>query len=205
MIARKKLSSLCEDRPLHKSIRNKFEATDFQQVKDKNNKKMTFEDNIHQATVESLFKTSLREADEFRRGATADRENHSMQAPPSFQQDDMDKWMSKKFNHSIKERGMQKAKNTKQGSTLPLGTANGNSMRKQPLKRRYSRGSAPAFENVDFNYTGNTASVQHLIKHAKGSTNHAPSDLNFEVNLRTWKAEKEISTHHEAFKYPKQD
>lgn len=160
---------------------------------------MTFEDNIHQPTVDGLFQTSLREKD-----TLSKPKDFSMSQPPHFQQDDMDKWMEKKFEHSIKEHNLQKERNAKQGSALPLGTSNLNSIRKQPLKRRYSRGSAPAFENVDFNYTGNTADVSHLIKHAKGGTNHAPSDLNFEVNLRTWKPERTITTHEEPFKYPKQ-
>jgi hypothetical protein len=70
-----------------------------------------------------------------------------------------------------------------------MGTSNLNARKTLVGKRRYSRESAPTFNNVDFKYSGNTAPIQHLIDHAKGPKNHAPSDLNFEVNLRTWKAD----------------
>jgi len=53
----------------------------------------------------------------------------------------------------------------------------------------FSRGSAPTFSTVDFTYVGDTSRVNHLIKHARGSNNHAASDLTFELNLRTWKAD----------------
>lgn len=74
---------------------------------------------------------------------------------------------------------------TKSGCYVPLGTANPNSKRPE-LKRRYSRASAPTFSNIDFDYTGDSHQVNHLIKHAQGPNNHAASDLNFELNLRSW-------------------
>lgn len=86
---------------------------------------MTFEDNIHQPTVDGLFQTGLREKDHL-----AKPKDFSMSQPPQFQQDDMDKWMEKKFEHSIKEHAVQKDRNAKQGSALPLGTSNANSIRK---------------------------------------------------------------------------
>jgi len=51
--------------------------------------------------------------------------------------------------------------------------------------RRNSRMSTATFNNIDFEYTGNTAPVQHLIKSANTANRH-PSQLNFELNLRTY-------------------
>ena len=62
-------------------------------------------------------------------------------------------------------------------------------MKANEPKRMVSRGSAPTFTNVDFSYAGDSSRVHHLIKHARGSNNHAASDLNFELNLRTWKVD----------------
>lgn len=114
----------------------------------------------------------------------------------------MDKWMTKKFQHSQKERAIVKQTYFKNGSFKLLGTANHNCTR-AALKRRYSRGSAPAFQTVDVELNGNTASVNHLIKHARGPNNHAPQDLNFEVNLRTYKPSEAGPKHSEPFKFPK--
>lgn len=45
-----------------------------------------------------------------------------------------------------------------------------------------------------------------MIEHARGPRNHAPSDLNFEVNLRTWKVDRTgVPNQEQAFKYPKND
>lgn len=112
----------------------------------------------------------------------------STAAPPSFADTDGDKWVNKKFKIAQKMRKEHKDRILKHGSFGVLGTSNQNTASK-PLRRRYSRGSAPAFNNVDFDVTGNTADVHHLISHAKGANNHAPSDLNFEANLRTYRAE----------------
>ena len=46
--------------------------------------------------------------------------------------------------------------------------------------------STATFNNIDFEYTGNTAAVQHLIKTANNANRH-PSQLNFELNLRTYR------------------
>ena len=40
--------------------------------------------------------------------------------------------------------------------------------------------STATFNNIDFEYTGNTAAVQHLIKTANNANRH-PSQLNFEL------------------------
>ena len=42
------------------------------------------------------------------------------------------------------------------------------------------------FNNVDIDYHGDTAPINHLVKSANG-VRHAPSELNFECNLRTYK------------------
>ena len=83
-----------------------------------------------------------------------------------------------------------------------MGTGNLNTTR-IGAKRRNSRQSAPTFCNVDFNYTGNTAAVHHLISHARGPNNHAPSDLNFELNLRKWQPNKHgVPMHDYPFQSP---
>jgi hypothetical protein len=43
-----------------------------------------------------------------------------------------------------------------------------------------------------------------MIVHAKGHTNHAPSDLNFEANLRSYKADFGVPQVPKPFKYPSQ-
>lgn len=85
-----------------------------------------------------------------------------------------------------------------------IGTANQNTS-KRLVKRRYSRGSAPAFNNIDFEYTGNTANVHHLIQHARGPNNHTATDLNFELNLRSYKLHPDtvVPEQDVPFKYPK--
>jgi hypothetical protein len=98
----------------------------------------------------------------------------------------MERWLSKKFANALKARQEFKNNLTRKGQFVPLGTANKNAKRPE-LKRRYSRCSAPTFTNIDFNYTGNSNDIHHLIQHAKGPQNHAPSDLNFELSLRTWR------------------
>lgn len=105
--------------------------------------------------------------------------------PPSFYEADMDKWLNTKFAQAIKDREVDKKRIRNSGCYLPFGTANPNTT-SIALKRKGSRGSLPSFTNVDFNITGNTNEVYHLVKHARGPNNHAPSDLNFEANLRTW-------------------
>lgn len=88
----------------------------------------------------------------------------------------------------------------KTGCRFPLGTANTNAKR-APLKRQNSRLSAPGFCSVDFSYSGNAHPIHHLIQHARGPNNHAPSDLNFEANLRNWHNKGAVKMD-EPFKYP---
>ena len=58
------------------------------------------------------------------------------------------------------------------------------------------------FNSVDFNYNGNTAAVDHLIRNAKGANNHHPSDLNWEINLREWAPFEDAKKHPKPFRYP---
>ncbi len=58
LITKETLLRLHETRAEHKEIREKFDPNSASMLK--NNKTMTFEDNIHQGTVETFFKTSLR-------------------------------------------------------------------------------------------------------------------------------------------------
>ena len=179
-ISRETLLRLHDTRPDHKQVREKFDPKSASDLK--NNKTMTFEDNIHQGTVETFFKTSLRPE---HAGAPATKKP-SAQNEPCFFGEDMDRWLTKKFSNAQKARQEFKNSLGRSGQFVPFGTANKNAKRPE-LKRRYSRCSAPSFINVDFNYTGNSNDIHHLITHAKGPKNHAPSDLNFELNLRTWR------------------
>lgn len=78
---------------------------------------MTFEDNIHQGAVETYFLTSLREMDAERisrakKSSTKpnkDTENYkegrmieqAITGPPAFYEEDLNKWMTKKFARAI--------------------------------------------------------------------------------------------------------
>jgi hypothetical protein len=194
MMTRSSLNRIAEDRPLHKTVKQKYDSNN--PDADRSNKKMTIEDDIHQPAYQAQFQTTLRQT------ASAMNSASATAAPPSFADADGDKWVNKKFKIAQKMRREHKDRILKNGTFSILGTSNQNTATK-PLKRRYSRGSAPAFTNVDFDVTGNTADVQHLISHAKGANNHAPSDLNFETNLRTYRAEPDtVPQMPSAFKYP---
>jgi hypothetical protein len=156
---------------------------------------MTGEDNIHESAPNTFFRNSLRPlvkssqpgkretaAEE---GAEGKKEITGIENPPSFYEADMDKWMNTKFAQAIKDREVAKKRIRNAGCYLPFGTANPNTTTIS-LKRKASRGSLPTFTNVDFNIAGNTNDIYHLVRHARGPNNHAPSDLNFEANLRTW-------------------
>ena len=69
-----------------------------------------------------------------------------------------------------------------------MGTKNTNVIASKAIsyKRKNSRQSLAAFTDVDFEYTGNTNNVNHLIKKTvDGHSNF--SQLNFELNLRTYR------------------
>jgi hypothetical protein len=161
IISKETLLRLHETRPEHKHVREKFDPKSASDLK--NNKTMTFEDNIHQGTVETFFKTSLRPE----HAGSLVSKKPSAQNEPSFFGEDMEKWLKKKFENELKARSEFKNNLTRKGQFVPLGTANKNAKRPE-LKRRYSRFSAPTFTNVDFNYTGNSSDINHLIQHAKG-------------------------------------
>ena len=71
----------------------------------------------------------------------------------------------------------------------------------QHMRRRNSRQSANTFTNVDFEYSGNTNSVQHLIARAT-RPDKSPSMLNHELNLRTYRNGTTFKGQ-EAWEYPK--
>lgn len=109
MIARETLRRLTRERPQHKAIRRKFNPLDEDCLKEQNNKKMTFEDNIHQGESETFFQNSLREVPvdlkTLVKATKADGQSDSqkvadislMVAPPSFYDQDVEKWLTKKF------------------------------------------------------------------------------------------------------------
>ena len=121
--------------------------------------------------------------------------------PPSFYEADLSKWMDKKFENAIKKRKQSKENDARLGQTNAHGSLNQNCTKPLP-KRRYSRASAPTFTNIDFDVTGNTLDVDHLIRHASRGHKHAPTDLNFELNLRRWKAPEDVKMHDAPFQYP---
>ena len=111
-IARDTLVRLSSVRPMHKTHRNKFDKTNTIHIADKSNKIQTAEDDIHINMVEQNFRASLRPLDFMKlknaensidgSGSTAgsprDSSNkNAFAVPPRFYQEDMDKWMTKKF------------------------------------------------------------------------------------------------------------
>jgi hypothetical protein len=112
----------------------------------------------------------------------------------------MQNWMGKKFKHSKEQRHLLKMRLEQQGTSHYPGTANGNTQRKT-LKRKYSRGSACGFVNVDVDYTGDSHPINHMLKTSNGGR-HAATDLNFEVNLRTYKVPETAPIHNLPFKHP---
>ncbi len=87
------------------------------------------------------------------------------------------------------------------GCFKPCGTKNQNVQKGQMMHhRRNSRQSAATTTNIDFEYTGNTNHVNHLIKSTKNANRH-PSNLNFELNLRTYEKGTKFLTDN-AFQYP---
>ena len=68
-------------------------------------------------------------------------------------------------------------------------------------KRRMSRQSNENFNNIDFEYIGNTAEVNHLIRQRIGEQPNFQK-LNFECNLRRYKSEGKFKGE-EPWIYPK--
>ena len=97
----------------------------------------------------------------------------------------MQKW-NDKFKTARENRQLEKAKLKSLGCFIPVGTKNMNVTKTAKLSRRNSRMSAATFTNIDFEYTGNTNQVQHLIQSTNRPDKH-PSQLNFELNLRTYR------------------
>ena len=91
------------------------------------------------------------------------------------------------FLNFILLKALQKLK----GLSMSVGTKNANvlsgSRMSQEPKRRFSRQSAAVFTPIDFDYRGNTNSVNHLIKRA-GKHGKSPSVLNHELNLRCYES-----------------
>ncbi len=74
------------------------------------------EDNIHLSIPDKSFQNSLREIQS--------QNVIQNQSEPGFFQEDMDKWMNKKFAGSVKEWSLQKARAEKIGTQFLEGTAN---------------------------------------------------------------------------------
>ncbi len=208
-ISRETLERLAITRPEHRQTRIKFDQTLTECLDQKNNKSMTGEDDIHESAPDAFFRNSLRplgksmlyhSSKKEEDGGDAKKPITGVQNPPSFYQADMDKWMNNKFASAIKDRDLEKNRIRNSGCYMPFGTANPKITTKT-LKRRASRGSLPGFSNVDFNVAGNTNDIYHLLKHSRGPNNHAPSDLNFEANLRTWQSKVAIQ-HEKPFRHP---
>jgi hypothetical protein len=111
--------------------------------------------------------------------------------PPSFYEDDMQKWHSRKFDGAIKARKNHKAFTSQRyGVDYKVGTSNCNVSKLgkvSPIKRTASRGSLPQFTSVDFEISGNSSAVNGLIKHATRGKGASASALNFDLNLRSYK------------------
>lgn len=111
----------------------------------------------------------------------------------------MDKW-NKKFEKHIKEREAFKRNHFK-GQNVTCLTRNTNikiedgaakarhekSLFTQVLKRRKSRMSTCAPGVIDFDYAGNSAPVNHLIRKRNDLGYPEKSQLDFELKLRSYK------------------
>lgn len=69
-------------------------------------------------------------------------------------------------------------------------------------KRRNSRQSTEAFNNIDFQCIGNTNEVNHLIQKNVGGASPNPCQLDFELNLRNYKSQSQFKGA-EPWIYPK--
>jgi len=87
------------------------------------------------------------------------------------------------------------------GLFQPVGTKNTNVHSSVKHIRRNSRQSKAAFAEIDFECTGNTNDVNHLIKSSSQAHRHV-SNLNFELNLRTYRIGTNF-TAQEPWVYPK--
>ena len=132
--------------------------------------------------------------------------------PPSFYDKDMEKWKNK-FQRHIKEREIYK-RNFQKTQELSCLTRNTNikddesvgikshanpkgksldpnkqagSLFNKVLKRRHSRQSNFAPGVIDFDYTGDSAQFDHLIKQRKDLGKPNSTQLNFELKLRNYK------------------
>ena len=83
-------------------------------------KPLTTEDDQHRLPVEDHFRSILRDTSVQFSIAS------SLGAPPSFQANDMDNWMTKKFTKVKEDRHWLKNKLAFQGTHHYPGTANGN-------------------------------------------------------------------------------
>lgn len=75
------------------------------------------------------------------------------------------------------------------GCFRPFGTKNTNTTKSSLSKpqRRNSRQSTATYTGIDFEYSGNTNNVHHLIKCTPTNPSRHPTNLNFELNLRTYR------------------
>lgn len=104
-------------------MRNKFDPHDEDCLSEQNNKKMTFEDNIHQGESETIFRNSLREmpAELKKVNKVHDSQTSSQRprtndiaskfdgvGPPNFYEADLEKWVNKKFSKAQTFRNTQK-------------------------------------------------------------------------------------------------
>ena len=105
--------------------------------------------------------------------------------PPGFFEQDMQKWINK-FKPALENRLQEKQMLKARGCFQPVGTKNENVQNASKPRRRNSRMSTATFTGVDFQYSGNTNNVQHLIKSTTRAGRH-PTQLNHELNLRTYR------------------
>jgi len=72
------------------------------------------------------------------------------------------------------------------------------------LKRRKSRQSTYSYANVDFDYSGNAAQYEHLLRKRSDKGSPRKEQLSFEMNLRCYRNETDFRPDHEwAYPAPK--
>lgn len=127
--------------------------------------------------------------------------NADSYGPPQFYDEYVEKWQ-KKFETAKESRKQDKAHMLKTfGCLQRLGTKNQNLSTPNKsggkMQRRNSRQGTATFSGVDFDYTGNTNDVQHLIQSTKNGT----SKLDFALNLRSYRNSTNFKSD-QAFEYP---
>ena len=151
-------------KPKHKVLKKKYFNKKGQIQYKRDNSPLTKEDNFSMFDMPWL--SSLRDrAHSVQQGKSGKKKQpliSTVPNPPSFYDDEMDKWKNK-FKKVTQERRDFKKKYLKDTKT-GIEVAPGDKIMKLVQGRRQSRLSTNTFNNIDFEYNGNTTQLSHMIK-----------------------------------------